>query len=1172
MLADLKKQPNFRNIEIPEITILDKNTNLVDDASAKQKLKNNQRQFAFASFDRSRGFDFPGSPHLIATAVVDKALNEQILGRTARNDRNGTITYAYWEPNEEEDATDLSRDDFEQKMKEITDKKVEDFNKKNKYFELVAEISDKLSLFLNRVTFVCEDKKQQVYDQAYNVIGNYLNFMKEKFDTILPLEDEFNEEFDKFSSTCRKDLLKLYENIYNFSYFPAEEVAMSVQDIAREVDNEYSNIFAQKKVEYDGEFEPENVEAGDRLDQVEVESSIIKFNDGTIIDVNKIDNVGVKNYLLFLGSANSCNFKIKPYSINANVDANNNIGLVNYDVVIAKKDIVDNDEYGQPCIKSKEIAFISNIDNKEGILPKIKTLSPDAMIVYQNAEGFPAFVTRDVFLKTDIEKLKQQCADNFKKIAHELHKATPETLKSDEEPDFKDLEKWMPQYVINGFVSFYTENGLIPTADEVARSYADKVENIQKKVENTNTEDEEVLLKNKFNEIVDYKNNANLKNGLLFAKRNNFLALNTANINNNIIANKTDEENKKIVDDYKKEIEKYSHFNIELSDEEKKQIEDDKSFFSEILISKIGKNSNSIIDLVEKIEKDDDLSYEDKQKLLFECDKITSKENLIAQTERIMRLVATPSMYELLATADSENKVIRDLDLFIHSDKVKNIEDWQNNITIDNVESVLEGIDNIKNAQETANSISDKIKNICEKEEKNLKQMLSYGNNNVADNIKLLEKNAENIKIYKDECENQKTTKSFFNGFKQDNGVDILINDLQLNLQKYQKFMNDVDNDRFITPRQKTDVRQNFVNSFIEGDVNLIMSEENIDKIFNDLSLHNYDPKNIDDDVMFGVPSTVADKQLMKDIIEKYKQCFEKIHNEHDYENLEEQEIDEDEEEQVETEKQKHKRMFNEFKQELITLIKQHQVENSEDKVNNANDFLIKMMTAMNNNYQVNLAKKEEIINDCVEKITAVANSFRNVYNAHDDFKKQLLKILEEHIPNFDKKLNVNSLITNNSLSTLKKDMEKVDLPNLQKMQNLINKIVENDLNDVATKVRALEMDANDIPKAFKVLLVVCTFGLILLTDKGKKMFDEKQVLKRDKKIKPNFSTKKHMLREEGKEQEINKELNNTVFSTKAKTIVENNTGNNNYNNESKNISTNTERSLEDVNPGLSRG
>ena len=464
---------------IPEIIKLDKRTNLLDDKSVKDKLasadvRNGKTYFVFGLPDRARGFDFPKSPNLIATCVTTDELNKQILGRTARNDRIGYINYAYaitdtdykkYADKEKTVKQNLDNKSIQKIMDEKSIQVVNDFSCKNDYYELVNAGSDRILVFLNLLTRSCKDKSEDVCNEANEIVGDFFEKTREKFDSVYKkYKTEYLEPTGKFDRKKWEQLLepyikdfwkdlndKVYPAIYNCGYYPAGEIKPDLNNLIKYTENTCKKITTRREKinTEDKAYKPKTITAKERYDKVQnslnnfgiaIENEQkgddekydflenFKFQCNLNQEIFHTYESNAISYCNILGSLDGCDYKnfypcellidgvVDLSSPSLTDEHGGNIYISKPSIVIAEKKVLDTSVPDDLNIKNRTIvavncntisndaydSFINQLFNDDsGFKDRISALPEDAIITIQSRKGHSVFISVREFLALD---------------------------------------------------------------------------------------------------------------------------------------------------------------------------------------------------------------------------------------------------------------------------------------------------------------------------------------------------------------------------------------------------------------------------------------------------------------------------------------------------------------------------------------------------------------------------------------------------------------------------------------------------------------------------------------------------------------------------------------------------------------------------------------------------
>ena len=1204
-LQKLKNGP-LPNLIIPRILDLDKRTQLIDDNTVKDILKHNNNVFVFALTDRARGFDFPRSPHLIATSVVSKELDEQICGRTGRNDRNGFITYAYAlsdndykkyssiiaANNGNIDASVISKI-----MKQKSEDAVIEFKIKNQYFELVSEISDKMSVFLNLITENCKDKREEVYNNAYNIIGDFNNIIREKFDHIynnfLLLKQSstqenaqrmFEKQFGTFKKQIQKDLDQVYKAVYSCTYVENGTTIPKVETFIKKTDEIYRSITTKYIVPNNKvkEFNSQNIPIGDRTRKVEEGNSSIKLRDtnltrqedeqesenkniSEIFDPESIDQDSVI-FLAGLGNADACNYNIESYSLNPDDNqqterkmVNNNFYL-DSNLIVAKKRIIEPNEDTEYRISDCDFAIcgFSDLTNKN-IDTKLNTLSPNTMIIVavDYDDGCIPIVIKnserkDIIDNPSLVKKKIIEFNNFKKYF---------TAQYDDLTTQK-----VQQMYISYIIRYYTECKRIPKISEIMQKYQNEFGTLSRNIDKAGHGDKKFGDQSDSNNKEDLKYfqiktehdnrfNAIMKIGIGCAKEVNCLHKKyDFNAKQNILDIDINDVNEKI-DNFRKQIDRYSTFDMELTEDEKSRIVNNVDLLSDILFQK----TNDIVLKIEKLEQEifdnNNIDYETKKSLLDRCAMITSANNLVEQMKRIINICAETARMEALTLAGEKQKFLNDIDLHAAEHFLKDDKSWMEQININNVEEIAAKIDEIKNNRATAATVGKTISENITETDSMLKESLVNMHNNVIDNLNMIEKTIESIRKYKQKIAEIGNATICLTGFNSVNSWEAVKEEFQNDKIASSKIFEELRVNENISEKQKIEFEDQLIEKYTDNALNLLISPDNITKLFNEFSLTNYNPATNSNDPLYrNANCTEVEKSILNSILELYTEKFGDIQNTsgrkgikiNDKNDPDPDDYDEDEE-MPKTARQIYEDAIKDFKKKVKEIVIDNigkklaelgQNNIKKEKVELFYNSLLNIFSCLNENYNKN-KKEHSIIRENISKtIDAIASSFRDVKGSHGIFSAEFTKICQQAMPELASEINVKNILKQDTINKIKDALYDVDLETIKFIKKTLDSVVNKDINEMQNAVNAMRERGKDIPAVLKVFLVIATLGLVFLTEKGKKLFSRQEIVKQDEKFIPNLNDRDYLSGDISKEKKLNLNMRETDLSSASDDVI----------------------------------
>ena len=1179
------------SIRKPEIVSLDKKTQIVDNFSIKDKLSKQNNVFVFALQEYSRGFDFPNSPHVIATSVTTKELSEQICGRTARNDREGHITYAYsvnqqdyqsLKKNENEKITDK---DIQTLMEEKTKKTIDEFEKKNKYYELCDNISDKIAIFFSKITKNCPDKLDEIKQNTYPAISDFNKIVKDKFDEMYNqyLEEKktslfghdtvnFNKKFSLFKQQVNNDLRNLYKYIYSCSYVEEGKRPESLNSIIEQTEKTHKCICNNKIYDNDKikDFDPQNIKAEERQKNIKEQNETIdiydKHRNKKTIKIKNIHDWDA-DVLTFIGSLDFCNYdEVSSYCLEKDFDqavkinAKTNKGFRWSDdtittcssLLIAKKKILTKDEHNILNLKERAIArcdIYDVLDKQQKIEEKLSSLPPDALIILSSWQRPSQSVIPIIITKN---KLKDINKENF--VTKEEAYLTFREFVIGTTADLD--ENCISQMYVNYTIKYFTEHGVVPTSKQIKELFKNDFEKIKttidlyagdgdKKITDDVNEDNKTALKTLYiTREIESRFNSAVKTGILKANEMHCLYEDREDIRDKLNILEDEEKTQaEILEEFRKKLEKYENCNLELTDNERKEVAENGELLSNIIFNKINAFTDDIELLKSQIDKNDTISYEDKTELQKKCTSILSKDNLSKQFSRIMRITAETARLESLSLIEKNNENIKNFDIFARPSQINDKNNFLNSLNLDNVENVKTSFKEIKDHKANAKSVSELIDKNIKDDEVILKKTLVDLHNNVVKNLNIVENNIEQIETYKKYIDNATDHVITFEKF--DNiHAKMILEKIKTKQDVYVNTINKIKTDAKLSPKQKNEITNELSDKNIDVLVDAIITPNNLTRLFNEFSLKNYDSNNKEDNPFYNDETILPYEQtILNEIIKDYKDKFGKISKltGKDGIDLEKKPNSQEEyEELVKNFKNSIKSILNKRTTEYLLNYAKDQNDNGikENRVLLIYDFFSKFINRLNENYQNNDVKCAEMKNDIANTIISVVSSFKNIKGAHGSFKENLYKICSEMLPELKDKINVDDMLNESAVQQVVNELNNVDLSTLKQIKKALDNAVNIDINEMKDLTNIAKQKANDVPTAFKILLIVCTFGLVLFTEKGKNMFKHKFVKNENKTFTPDIKTKEYFLLDNKKEKELNENMKNIDLSNNSGVVV----------------------------------
>ena len=1117
-LRKLKKHGFDTGIEEEDLISLDSRNVVVDEKTIKDDLKENKNRIVFGLQDRSRGFDFPNDSHVISVDVNCKELDEQIRGRTGRNGELGTITYAYSfdgeyiynemsKENRDLCANENALFNFVSKQsndtiwynflikyikKDKTEKIVNEFNRKHEFLSKQTEFGDKVSIFLNLLTEKLDKrKKQEVYEKAYVLIAKFQKELTDKFELLNNEKDDkiffsnFSKQFLKSAELEFKNLLKgIYDRLYVVNK-ENEKQKTSFEYFEQEMHNVFSQIIGKtNKIQQDNKkpFDAKDVKIEDRQKLTnEHEKFIVNNENLDLLEIKQTNNK--EEQLYFIGLLDSCEFNdIKTYRINGNGD-NKNIILTNVkdgqdenyyfnsDIIIGKKQFLTEDKYGNLQTKEREVVFVdyNNILNNEDyekvydfIQEKIKD---GAMVVVRN--------------NTAIE-----CLNNG-------------MVKSSE-------QKF---YDINVLIKQFATNGEVINKDDIEIKREKERQKIISKIKNTtNTNEEKAKLIEFLTKDEQEKTKKSLiKNGIQTLFNRNIIKENVEELGNESEQFKVGSE---YINYYFNAIKNINNFSLELTKEEKKELDRGQCNLSNVIVDKINNKLNNANELKNIIKNDEFIDTKTKNNLLNNLEQSISNKNLEKYAKRSMNLVSSVAMFENVQTAHRNNEGIDNIDMFASPQENANRQDWQQNINFDNLDEVKNKLKVVADFSQQQEEVGEKIKKQCRKDEEKLKETISNQYNNVQSNLNLIDANINEMEQYKNYIESLKNVGVKFKSFDDYSNLSNIKIDLDDRRNKYYEYIARLDEKEkgYLSNEQRNYVLNQMIDANIDSTIRNVFNKDNLKFFFNELSVVSYDERdeNRNPLIDYDNPDSLMNNgrvlnSVSFNILKEIKQSYKNIYGE--FENIYKQ----DEEEKKLTKEQEKEQ--NEKYENFIISIKNILHKNRDEFMRRENkdmnykflpvhtyDLLNDFIDGLGKNYKKNKELKENLIQNIKENIVNVASFFENNKEVHGRFEEELLNYYKQvGVVGVDKNFDKGYLISNEGISKVIDEFYKLDISTLKKLNLAIEDAKQHDFVNAKRRVKEIINEKKELSGFVKFLLVFLTMGLILLTDTGKDMFKHEQ-------------------------------------------------------------------------------
>lgn len=1205
-------------IEVTKIIKLDEGARLIDKHTEIERMKTAKNLIVFALEDRERGSDFPGSPRLIVTNISDVARNIQEIGRTGRNTRPGAITLSYAIKDEdipdkedkEEYVCNLLKTN-QKKCHDFIDKMLEDHSKskiglfkdKKKFFLRTGIVSEKLSIFTNLILRRCGKESGEVMKYAFSVISEFQNTIEKKF-TSYPADTNQEDKISDFIEKCESDLQKVYRKIYDHSFVDEESskqlnVEKDFKKLVKETDKIFLKTFNEKTTsiakekEGDEEYIKNNVKIDNnnlrlleekyneinndyygsndyfRLKMYDKDKSEIDHN-FSLLEFTK--DHPTRNIFEMFGVLSGCGYDIENYCYQYYDNekylldySEENRGTINsffdYDgnVIVAKKDILSRSG-AQLKTEKREIVMIKcplTNDNMKALRLKLSTLSPDAMVIFDNLKEKELLFFSNSRFNELLDESRYKYED-FLNILNNEQLGKEDDINnivlyvfnnSSFKETFTGIEEYMQKALQIEVCKYYTEHNKMPSYEDLKNSFDKKLESFINKIDSFaflgKTEDKKkearrIKIAKELNKHV----NGYIKSGVLFAKEQGILSYTKKNSRDNkfeyfnsckgkkntkYLLNSDEIEN--LYKQYHDELSNIN-FNIDLTDVDTNNVKNNEEKISTIFKRKLYFIISKAEEFKKKVEKDEDLPLEYKESLLNDLNNVLSKDNIVKATNRFM---------DIFAVVVSDQNILSEVDKLTENFDINNIDN------IYNIDSKLSEIErNFQTAEEKL-----KLREIFASNEKNTSSTVYEQHNNIVNVVNKLRSKIDRVKKYKDEIDMLENSADQFEGFDVKGSVEFLKEEIDSRKFRYNKMLGELANNYGdFKLKDKISLIENARDKNISSLVGLIINPENITKVINEFTLNNYNPDNVDNIVFFGSESCgEVENKLINGIIDLYKERFGKISDaaggaslmeicKEKYDKLiadNEDEGEDDEEDDEEREQRLREKMYKDdveaFKSDVSDLIKSifNELENVSDDENEcpniAYDIVKNMLTGLEENYKANAKKHNGIKSDIINTINSVANRFKNVDGIHDEFEKDLRNIVKEAL--VEKGLSEEEIDEKIKGLTSGKLVEELDLllkdastPTLKKIQELLSVAVGKDMSRTKEMVKKLEEDKN-FPLVFAIIITIVSFGTILLTKEGRNMFGKKKISGEKKDLDPRIKPKEYFIRNNSKENQL---------------------------------------------------
>ena len=1061
--------------------------------------------------------------------------------------------------------------------------KIELFKDKKDFFLVTGIVSEKLSIFTNLILKRCGKKSIEFKRDAFKIISEFQRTIEEKFRSY-PNDIEYERKISDFKQNVYKDLDRVLEKIYKHSFVVKNLKQSTFEELIEEMESSFSETFnsGSKKIFKDTEEDEDYIKNEVELDadnlkllkdkhetinndyyrddnyfklkmydeDKKLEDFRFSFN-----DLNGID----KGVFGIFGVLNGCEYDIKNYrykdfseSYNEKLKKNNNNNFFDYDgdIIVAKKDVLSKSG-AQLKTEKREVIMIKgplSSSNMDVLKSKLSTLSPNAMVIFDFRGGEQSFFSYPKFnsllasakadYKTFCDLSEQYFTSKVNDINNVIYEQLTEKLNYD---GFGEKEKGCIIKMLQIEVcKYYTEHNKMPDEeyltnflDRKLKSFIGRIGEFALKGKNKNEikEAEEIKIKKGLDKYI----NGYTKSGFLFAKKKGILSYTNSKKQFFSCAGKKPAETLLEQEQMEELCEKYYselndiNFNIDLSSQDIENLTENKEKISTIFKRKLFFIISKAEEFKKKLEKEDNLQLADKESLLKNLNDVLSEDNIVKATNRFMDIFAI---------------VVSDQNILAEVDKLTKIFDISNIDNIYDIDSKLSEIE--KNFQTAEEKL--KLKEIFASNEKNTSNIVYKQHNNIVDLINTLRSKINKVKKYKNEIDSLENEADSFEGFDTKESIEYTKEEIDSRKFRYNKMFNEIANYNDFKLKDKLSLLENMIDKNISSLVGLIMTPENISKVINEFTLNNYDPNNTDNLVFFGSKSCgEVENKLINGIIDLYKKRFGEISNaaggaslmeicKEKYNKLIEDNDnnnDNDEEEEEKDKKEKVKEIskddFGGFKNDVVELMKSVFSELSKNKNEDPNiayDVIKNMLTGLEENYETNAKKHDDIKNDIINTINSVANRFKKVDGIHDEFEKDLCNIIKETLAGSgglseeEIKGKIKGLMSGKLVKELDSLLKDASIPTLKKIQELLSVAVGNDMSRTKEMVKKLEEDKN-FPFIFVVIIAVISLGTIFLTKEGKSMFRKKKINKEKKHLETEIKPKEYFIRSNSKENQL---------------------------------------------------